>query len=172
MPASTGLVRKNVLINTHIDGVILMKIIFKQLAASMLTVSFLVVACVAMAEEREPSGRVVIDETQIMWVIGGDIGGGTLEFQGRTYPFKMGGVKLGGFGVHQVKLVGVVYDLYNVGEFAGLYAEAEVGYTNVNKGPGDFWLQNDKGVKLHLQAQESEGIALDMGADGVDILME
>jgi hypothetical protein len=149
-----------------------MKIIFRQLAVLLLTVSFLVVVCAAMAEEKKPSGTVVIDETQIMWVVGGDIGGGTLDFKGHAYPFKMGGIKLGGFGLHQVKLAGAVYDLRDVADFAGLYAEAEVGYTNVDNGPGDFWLQNNKGVKLHLRAQESEGVALDMGADGVDISLE
>ena len=39
-------------------------------------------------------------------------------------------------------------------------------------GKGDFWMKNDKGVKLHLKSPKSEGIALAVGVDGVDIRMK
>jgi hypothetical protein len=138
----------------------------------MVLVALLAVANAVVAEEKKPSGTVTIDETQIMWVVGGDIGGGTLQYQGESYGFQIGGLKLGGFGVHQVKLKGDVWDLYDVGDFPGLYAAAEVGYTADDAGEGDIWLQNDKGVKLRLKSPQSEGIALDLGVEGIDIRME
>ena len=76
-------------------------------------------AGIAHAEEQTPSATVLIDETQVMWIVGGDIGGGTLDFQGESYKFKTDGLKLGGFGIHKVKLTGDVYNLENVEDFAG-----------------------------------------------------
>jgi len=159
-----------------------MKPILKKLAGLILPVIVLgLIACtgtqksttdVAKAGQKTASGTIVIDEYQIMWMVGGDIGGGTLEFQGRSHKFKMGGLKLGGFGAHKVKLTGDVWDLKNLADFAGVYAEAEVGITVVDAGRGDFWLENDKGVKLRLKSPKSQGIALDLGVEGVDIRLK
>jgi hypothetical protein len=70
---------------------------------------FLLVANAAMSEDKTPSGTVTIDETQIMWMVGGSIGGGTFNYQGKTCKFK---------------LQGDVFDLKNVADFAGVYGEA------------------------------------------------
>ena len=149
-----------------------MRAILRKLVELTLAMPFLLAANAGVAEEKTPAGTVVIDETQIMWIVGGDIGGGTLEFQGQSYPFKLGGVKLGGFGLHKVKLDGDVYDLNDVADFEGVYAEAEVGFTVADAGKGDFWLKNDKGVKLRLKSPESKGIALAVGVEGVDIRLK
>jgi hypothetical protein len=125
----------------------------------------------AMAEDKSPSGTIVIDETQIMWIVGGDIGGGTLHFQGKSYKFKTDGLKLGGFGVNHVKLTGDVYDLKNAADFAGIYGVAEAGVTLGNSSKGDFVMKNDKGVVLHLKAA-AQGIALDLGVEGLKVTME
>lgn len=126
----------------------------------------------ATSAAKTPSGTIVIDETQVMWIVGGDVGGGTLEFRGQSYKFKMDGVKLGGFGVHKVKLTGDVYDLNDVADFAGVYSEAEVGFTVADADKGDSWWKNDKGVKLRLKSPKGKGIDLDIGVDGVDIRLK
>jgi len=118
------------------------------------------------------SGTIVIDETQIMWIVGGDIGGGTLQYDGQSYKFKMGGLKLGGFGIHKVKLDGDVYDLNSIDDFPGVYGAAEVGFTVVDAGKGDAWFKNDKGVHIRLKSPESKGIALAVGVDGIDIRLK
>ena len=161
-----------------------MKPVFNKLAALMLPAILLgMMACsstgtskgassAATAEAKTPSGTVVIDEFQIMWMVGGDIGGGTLQLQGQSHKFEMGGLKLGGFGAHKVKMDGDVYDLNKLEDFTGVYAEAEIGFTVVDEGKGDFWLKNDKGVKLRLKSPSSKGIALDLGVEGVDIRLK
>lgn len=149
-----------------------MRPVIKKLAALFLLAPVLAAGNAAMAEQQTPSGTVIIDETQIMWVVGGDVGGGTLEFKDQSYTFKMDGLKLGGFGVHKVKLTGDVYDLNDIADFAGVYGEAEVGVTFAKAGKGSFWLKNDKGVKLHLKSPDSEGFALDLGVEGVDIRLK
>ena len=125
-----------------------------------------------MAEGKTASGTITIDEYQIMWMVGGDIGGGALEFQGQSHKFKMDGLKLGGFGAHKVKMDGDVWGLQDLADFAGVYAEAEVGFTVADAGKGDFWMKNDKGVYLRLKSPSSKGLALDLGVEGVDIRME
>jgi len=161
-----------------------MKSLFKNLAVLVLPGILLgMIACsstgtsqrshsAAMAKVKTASGTVLIDEYQIMWMVGGDIGGGTLQFQGQSHKFEMGGLKLGGFGAHKVKMDGDVYDLNKLEDFTGVYAEAEIGFTVVDEGKGDFWLKNDKGVKLRLKSPSSKGIALDLGVEGVDIRLK
>jgi hypothetical protein len=137
----------------------------------LLVIPLLLSVQLATAEEKTPSATIVIDETQIMWIVGGDIGGGTLHFQGKSYKFKTDGLKLGGFGVNKVKLTGDVYDLKNIADFAGVYGVAEAGATLGNASKGDFVMRNDKGVILHLKSA-AQGIALDLGVEGLKITME
>ena len=68
-----------------------------------------------------PSGSIVIDEFQVMLLIGGSQGGGTVLLDGHSHSFKVKGMKLGGVGVHKIHLVGEVYDLKNIGDLAGDY---------------------------------------------------
>jgi hypothetical protein len=149
-----------------------MKPVIQKLAGLLLLLPVLMAGNAVSAEEDTASGTVIIDETQIMWVVGGDVGGGTLKFKGQSYKFKIDGLKLGGFGVHKVKLTGDVYNLNDVADFAGVYGVAEVGVTFAKEGKGDFWLKNDKGVKLHLKSPDSEGFALDLGVEGMELRLE
>jgi len=142
-----------------------------KLAVWLLAVPLLLSARIALSEDTTPSASIVIDETQIMWVVGGDIGGGTLHYQGKAYKFKTGGLRLGGFGVNKVKLTGDVYDLNDVADFPGLYGVAEAGATMAKASKGDFVMKNDKGVVMHLKA-DAKGLALDLGVEGLKVTME
>ncbi|MBF8302827.1 MAG: LysM protein, partial [Candidatus Dadabacteria bacterium] len=46
------------------------------------------IASVASAEEKIPSGTIEIDETQLGFIIGGDIGKGVLHYKGVDFYFK------------------------------------------------------------------------------------
>jgi len=121
------------------------------------------------ADEAKPSATVVIDETQVMLIVGGSSGKGTLvpHFSSETRSFIVGGIKLGGIGIHKTHLSGDVYHLSNVQDFAGTYFSAEAGVT-VGKGAGGLWLKNDKGVTMHLTST-GEGIALSLGVEGLTV---
>ena len=124
----------------------------------------------ATSHDEMASGTIKIDETQVMFIVGGDLGAGTLNFQGKSYTFKTGGLKIGGIGAHRVHLTGDVYKLDNVADFAGIYFVAEAGIT-VIKGKGGFWLKNSRGVTLHLKSS-AEGAALSIGVEGLEIKMK
>lgn len=120
-------------------------------------------------EKEKPSGTIVIDETQVMFILGGEKGGGVLRMGDMSYSFKTGGLKVGGIGIHKMHLVGDVYGLNDVKDFAGTYFEKELGIT-VGEGKGSLWLSNDKGVKIHVKAN-SKGLALSTGVSGLKITM-
>ena len=69
---------------------------------------------------KKPSGTVSINETQFALIIGGSTGGGVLTYQGKKYPFKIGGMSLGAnVGASKLAATGEVYDLTDVSKFPG-----------------------------------------------------
>jgi hypothetical protein len=79
-------------------------------------------------------------------------------------------LKLGGVGVHKMKMTGNVYELNRVEDFDGLYFAAEAGATFAKGGSG-VWLKNDDGVVMHLKSK-NEGLALAIGVEGFNITLE
>jgi hypothetical protein len=119
----------------------------------------------------EPDATITIDETQVMALIGGSMGGGTLLLDGESHTFKTGGLSLGASaGVHKIHITGNVYHLEKLKHFPGTYLEAEASATVV-KGSGGMWLVNTHGVTLHLTSS-NEGLALSLAAEGLKISMD
>jgi hypothetical protein len=134
-------------------------------------VALLGAAAPLAGEAKEPSGTVTIDETQLAFSFSGQIGGGQLDFRGRSYDFKIGGLGIGGYGISNLRAVGEVYDLRRVADFPGGYVEARQGCTIGRAGNGHLWLQNPSNVVLHLRTAR-EGLMLTLGASGVVISMD
>lgn len=136
-----------------------------KLAAALI----LVFATLAVsASDEKPSGTLTFEEEQIMAIIGGSSGSGTLKFNGTETLFKVSGVSVGAsVGVHKLHVSGDVYHLTDVADFSGTYVEFEAGATLV-EGESGMWLKNDKGVTLHLKS-ENEGAAFELGSGGLHI---
>jgi hypothetical protein len=67
---------------------------------------------------------VSIHQTQVaLLVSGGGGGGGTQRFQGRSYPFKLDGLGIGGIGFSRLDATGTVYKLTRLEDFNGVYGE-------------------------------------------------
>ena len=128
----------------------------------------LLLTATAFAEET-PSGTIVIDQTQVMLLVGGSQGGGTLKFDGQSHSFKVSGLKLGGIGVQKIHLVGDVYDLNKVEDLAGDYVSWQAGIT-AGVGKNVLAMENKNGVKLRLKSSKAEGVALSVGVEGFTIL--
>jgi hypothetical protein len=115
-----------------------------------------------------PSGSVTITEDFVAGLGGGS---GALEYQGRTYPFKVLGTVVGpGGGVEKVTASGPVYKLASVADFAGRYTQStgKAGYSS--SGSSDLWLENNAGVIMHLQGTSS-GAMLSLGKDEIFVRM-
>ena len=91
-------------------------------------------------------------------------------YYGKIYAFTTSGMTAGGVGYQHLSATGNVYDLNKVSDFPGTYTVLRAGLT-VGGGAGGQWLQNDKGVSIHLTTSQ-EGLALGMGAEGLTIRMD
>jgi hypothetical protein len=137
-----------------------------------LVAGLLVLSCIlsagayAQSAPPKPSGSVNIHQVQVAFIGSGAVGGGTLRYRGRSYPFKLGGLGIGGFGVSTLDATGSVYNLRRLQDFEGVYGQARIGWAVGEQGKGDMWLQNANGVYLRLKARR-QGLALSLGADGM-----
>ena len=120
---------------------------------------------------KKPSGTVSINETQFALIVGGSTGGGVLTYQGKKYPFKIGGVSLGAnVGVSKLAASGEVYDLTNISKFPGTFTKLESSIT-LGGGVGGTVLKNENGVIMRLTST-SGGLQLNLSASGVTVKLD
>jgi hypothetical protein len=122
----------------------------------------------APAQERVKSGTVEIEQVQVAFIGSGNVGGGTLQFEGKSYRFTIGGLGMGGFGVSKMQALGEVYNLKELDQFPGAYVQARYGAAAGDKSTGEMWLENTSGVQISLRTRRS-GLAVSMGGDAVYI---
>jgi len=122
-------------------------------------------------EGKTPDGTVDMNQVQAAFIGSGGGGSGTLYFRGRAYPFAVGGLGIGGIGASTINASGDVYGLNSVANFPGAYVQGRYGFAAGNASGGDLWLQNDKGVIMHLRAKRT-GLMLSLGGDAVVISMQ
>ncbi len=122
----------------------------------------------ASAEDLKKSGTVRIEQVQIAFIGSGNLGGGTLQFGGKSYDFTIGGLGIGGIGISKITATGAVYNLKDPGDFVGTYGQARYGLAIGSASTGELWLKNSRGVFLQLKA-ERQGLALSLGGDAVYI---
>lgn len=121
-------------------------------------------------EGKPLSGYVRMTQVQAAYLRSGNAGGGVLKYKGDTYPFSVGGLGVGGIGVSKIEARGEVYGLQRLSDFAGAHAQARYGFALGNTSAGELWLQNRKGVIMHLKAKR-EGLMLSLGGDAIVIEM-
>jgi hypothetical protein len=140
---------------------------FRQWAVVVISVVSLGFAGVSIAKDDTPSGTVHISEKEVGFLLTGDWGHGTLTFDGEKHMFHMGGAKIGGIGIADMKVDGTVYYLNKLSDFEGTYFKADAGLT-LALGKAGSWLKNDNGVVIHLGAN-SKGLAVEIGVEGLKI---
>jgi hypothetical protein len=118
-----------------------------------------------------PDGTVDMNQVQVAYIGSAGGGSGTLYYQGRSYPFAVGGLGVGGIGASTIDAAGEVYKLRSLSQFAGSYAQARYGFVVGSTSGGDLWMQNEAGVIMHLKAKRT-GLMLSLGADAVVISMQ
>jgi len=139
--------------------------------AAALTILCAIYAFPADAQDAPPSlpsASVTIRQVQIAFIGSGTAGGGTLYYRGRAYPFKLGGLGIGGIGVSRLDATGNVYNMRSPQDINGVYAQVRSGWAIGEQGRGRMWLRNSNGVYLKLHARR-QGLALSLGADGMVI---
>lgn len=119
-------------------------------------------------EDLNKSATLEIDQIQVALFYSGNLGGGKLHYNGKTYNFTVGGLGLGGIGASKMEAVGQVYNLTKLEDFPGAYGQARYGFAAGTESAGSMWLQNPSGVVIELKTKR-EGLALSLGADAVYI---
>ncbi len=150
--------------------------LYREAGRKALGLAMAVVAVVALqhgsafaqSSKLTQSGTVTIDQVQVAFIFSGNVGGGKLHYNGKTYPFSIGGLGVGGFGVSSIDATGEVYNLKRLSDFAGAYGQARTGIVVGTLSAGTLWLENPQGVYLRLAAKRT-GIALSLGLDGIYI---
>jgi hypothetical protein len=122
----------------------------------------------AVADDLKQTGTVDIDQVQVAFLFSGNLGSGRLSYKGSTYRFSVGGLGVGGIGLSKMEAVGEVYNMGKLGDFPGGYVQGRYGFAIGETSAGELWLQNTKGVVLHLKAKR-QGLALSLGGDAVYI---
>ena len=121
-------------------------------------------------DKEKPTATLELQNKSLKLILGGSWGGGTLDYQGKTYKFKISGLSAGGIGYSNVDAVGKVYRLKSLEDFAGRYNAGSIGIT-VAKGKGGTTLENAKGVIMNL-SEKSTGLALGLGISSLTIELE
>jgi len=148
-----------------------MKNIRKVLSVLILSLGILSFGASAADAPKAPSGTVSISETQFALIVGGSTGGGVLTYQGKKYPFKIGGMSLGAnVGVSKLSASGEVYDLTDISKFPGTFTKLESSIT-LGGGMGGTVLRNENGVIMRLTST-SEGLQLNLSASGVTVKLD
>jgi hypothetical protein len=125
----------------------------------------------AVGEELKKSATVEIEQVQVAFIGSGNLGGGKLHFNGRTYNFTVGGLGIGGIGLSRIEAYGTAYNLKDVAHFPGGYVQGRYGLAVGTASAGELWLKNPNGVVLQLKAKR-EGLALSLGGDAVYIKLD
>jgi hypothetical protein len=140
-------------------------------AARFLCFAALMLSATAIADDLKPSGNLEISQVQIAFIGSGNLGGGKLYYGGKTYPFTVGGLGIGGIGVSKMEAIGTVYDMKRLADFPGAYVQGRYGYAVGEAGNGELWLKNANGVVLKLKTKR-QGLALSLGGDAVYINLD
>jgi hypothetical protein len=143
----------------------------KSQKATALAAMCLLAATSASAQDKpggKPSGTVRIQQIQVAFIGSGALGGGTLNFRGKSYPITVGGLGVGGVGASRLTASGNVYGLSRREDFAGAYVAVRSGWALADHGKGTMWLRNGNGVTMKLNAKR-QGLQTALGADGVVI---
>jgi hypothetical protein len=122
-------------------------------------------------DDLRETGTIDINQVQVAFLWGGNLGGGTLHYGGKNYDFTIGGLGIGGIGASSIEATGTVYNLDSLDDFAGAYGQARLGFAAGDESGGSMWLENQTGVYIKLDA-ERKGLMLSGGVDAIYIELD
>jgi hypothetical protein len=106
-----------------------------------------------------PSGAVTM--TQV-FVSASGVGGGTLTFRGRSYPFTLVGSLLGPGAISTMQASGEVYKLTDISQFSGPWIQGTGSLAITSGANGEIWLENRNGIIMRLNAAQA-GLTFSQG---------
>lgn len=133
-------------------------------SALVLLGSMFVSTHVAHAE----NGTISMKLLKAAFVIGGSGGKGTLVFQGKSYPLRIGGLSAGWqITLSAVELQGSVKNMRQPEDIEGIFSAAEAGVA-IAAGAKTALMVNSKGVRLALVGVQM-GVDVSLNLEGMSI---
>lgn len=124
------------------------------------------------AADPAAAGTVVIREEQVLRLAAdGGVGQGTLRFQGWQYPFEVRHMIIGNISSGTIEIEGDVYNLQASADLAGTYQLSQV-EVSPGKGLSGLWLENEKGVKVHIRSVGENDVSIDVHSTGSIVTMK
>ena len=109
------------------------------------------------------TGSIRIVITRVGFIVGN--GSGTLHFEGKRYPLRIGGVNFGPLGKTGIDLFGRAYHMRTAGSIHGIYSSINGGAGEVNV----IRLRNWHGVVLELRGRR--GVKPSVDLSGMEIFL-
>ena len=124
----------------------------------------------AMAAD-EPDATIEFSGGSAAVGVGAKWGNGTLQYQGKTYPFHLSGISFLDIGGSAVQASGEVYHLAKVEDFTGDYAAASAGAVIADNGTSSASMRNQHGVVIRLHSK-TKGAELNASVEGISIKLD
>lgn len=139
--------------------------------------AILLSSCAATTKEKDknaptgpPSATLTFGAGSAAYWASASGGSGTLNYQGKEYPFSSAAVGLGGSGAQKVKGTGQVYNLNSLADFEGNYSMASSGLTLL-AGKKHAKLTNKAGVIIYIEAT-THGLASSFGKASMNLKLK
>jgi len=139
-----------------------------KLWAALMVAAILLTAVPSLSYAETGSVRLRI--TKVGFIVGVGGGSGTLNFRGRTYRLRIGGVSAGTIGAAGADLIGTASNLRTAADIAGTYTAVSGGIA-VGGGAKGATLQNANGVVLQLQGRQV-GFEASLSLSGLTISLQ
>ena len=124
-------------------------------------------------DDKLPSGTVALNLKSVALGVGANFGDGSLNFQGRSYPFSISGLSLVDIGISTFTGAGKVYDLRSAADLTGTYAASQATFA-IAGGASAMTLKNERGVTIVVLKNEGQesGTQLSIGPAGMKITLK
>ena len=114
------------------------------------------------------TGSVSLHIASAGFILGVTGGSGTLRFQGRSYPLRVGGISAGALiGVSATDLVGTASNIHAPGDIVGIYSAIGAGMSGAG-GRSNAQMSNANGVVLRLHGRQV-GFSFSIDLSGMSI---
>ena len=113
-----------------------------------------------------PDATIHFGGGSIAFIVAGQWGGGTLQYNGQRVPLKVNGIGIGAIGAARFSAEGEVYHLHRLSDINGTYSALNANAT-AGAGQGEIDMRNEHGVEIH--AHTTSGLNLSLAPTGVVI---
>jgi len=124
----------------------------------------------AAAQQRMPDATASITLTSLSFIGGLEWGRGTLDYKGKSYSFKVRGLKVGAIGIKRDSVHAKIFNLKNPMDLGGTFIAGEIAVTIAGGGSARV-MKNQNGVEMHLFSV-TMGADLTLAAQGLKVKMD